>query len=167
MPLLLGPQPKKGRNWVIAPQPHKERNWIIARTEPKKEKVARKALRAKGFEVYLPKVKDRKRPKGQRVIYLFANYIFIYFTEHWTKISDVDFIVDLLRPNRPKTRDLTEDLKEDEIVYPFKLEDEFIEELKKPEKGGFVAIEDDALRMLIEALPRAVKISCKKKREPA
>ena len=55
-------------------------SWIVARTEPQRERTARRFLELRGFSVYLPYVRERHAKGGRRLERLrplFPSYAFV------------------------------------------------------------------------------------------
>ena len=107
--------------------------WLVARTKPHKEKEAKQALKAAGFEVYLPKLKlivgRRKRRKRYRnYLYLFPRYLFVRLTEKWELVLDCEWISAIIRCPGP-------------VADPATMKDIEIKKWKAREQGGFICLE--------------------------
>jgi transcriptional antiterminator RfaH len=60
--------------------------WACARLEPRREVVAQHFLRLAGYEVYLPRLRERRVSRGRRIIVtppLFLGYCFIVIQQQW------------------------------------------------------------------------------------
>jgi transcriptional antiterminator RfaH len=57
--------------------------WTVAQTESQRERVAADHLERSGFEVYLPRIKNRKK----KVEPLFPCYLFVRIELHWHTIN--------------------------------------------------------------------------------
>ena len=60
--------------------------WACARTESKRETVAKRFLELAGFEVYVPRVREkrvRRRRKIDVILPLFPTYAFIVIEQQW------------------------------------------------------------------------------------
>ena len=60
--------------------------WAATRVQPRRERVAQFFLEQAGFEVYLPKIRERRIRKGKRVetlLPLFPSYMFLRIELQW------------------------------------------------------------------------------------
>lgn len=85
--------------------------WLVARTKPHREYEAKQALKAAGFEVYLPKLKliigrkrrktlglsKRRKRKRRDYLYLFPKYLFVRLTENWKTVLKCKWISVIIR----------------------------------------------------------------------
>jgi transcriptional antiterminator RfaH len=94
--------------------------WTVAQTESQREAIAADQLTRRGFEVYAPKIKNRKRVEP-----LFPGYIFVRIAERWHAINSTIGVLRVLT---------TDD-------HPARLDDRIIAEIRLRESpSGFVRL---------------------------
>jgi transcriptional antiterminator RfaH len=71
--------------------------WAVAQTEPRREATAARYLGNVGFETYLPHIAEH-----ERIVPLFATYVFVKIIDHWVAIrSTIGVVRVLLAGDRP------------------------------------------------------------------
>ncbi len=104
---------------MITPQ----RAWYLVHTKPRQEVVAEENLQRQGYEVYLPRMKAKRRRAGRltKVVEpMFPRYLFIYLsdqTDNWSPIRSTLGVANLVRFS----------------LYPARVPDTLIDTLKASE----------------------------------
>jgi transcriptional antiterminator RfaH len=105
--------------------------WCVARLEPNREAVARHFLQAGGYEIYFPKVREKRlygRRRVERVSLLFPCYGFVSVTNGWHSARwTIGVAALIMRGDRPA-----------------EVADEVIEGLRLRERAGVVVLPDRA-----------------------
>ena len=101
--------------------PKKVSYWTVAQTESQRERVAADHLERGGFEVYLPRIKNRKK----KIEPLFPCYLFVRIIDRWHAINATVGILRVLTC----------------CDHPARVTDEIINELRARENPhGFVRL---------------------------
>jgi len=105
--------------------------WCVARLEPNREAVARHFLQAGGYEIYFPKVREKRlhgRRRVERVSLLFPRYGFVSITNGWHGARwTIGVAALIMRGDRPA-----------------EVADEVIENLRLRERAGVVVLPGQA-----------------------
>jgi transcriptional antiterminator RfaH len=80
--------------------------WACARVEPRRESVAQHFLKLAGYEVYLPRLRERRVSHGRRIIVtppLFPSYIFVEIRDGswWSARWCVGVVAVIMSGDRP------------------------------------------------------------------
>jgi len=101
--------------------------WCVARLEPNREAVARHFLQAGGYEIYFPKVREKRlhgRRRVERVSLLFPRYGFVSITNGWHGARwTIGVAALIMRGDRPA-----------------EVADAVIAEIRARERGGLVEL---------------------------
>jgi transcriptional antiterminator RfaH len=99
--------------------------WACAETESRRESFAETMLVNAGFQVYLPKILERRRVNSRKVpVPLFASYAFVLIIERWYDVRWCPGVVRLVMGGD----------------VPARVPDKVILELRGRERGGFVVM---------------------------
>jgi transcriptional antiterminator RfaH len=79
--------------------------WAVARLEPRSERVALHCLGVNGYEVYLPRLRERRISRGRKIEVrapLFPGYVFFVVEAQWHaarwSVGVLGLIMDGIRP---------------------------------------------------------------------
>jgi transcriptional antiterminator RfaH len=102
--------------------------WCAARLMPKREAVATKCLGLAGFEIYLPRLRERRVMRGGRRVDvtppLFPNYLFIWIEAQWSRARWAPGVASLLMAGDG----------------PARVPDSVISEIRSRERDGLVEL---------------------------
>jgi transcriptional antiterminator RfaH len=97
--------------------------WAVVQTESSREHVAAEQLVRCGFEVYLPRIRER-RGRIIRIAPLFPCYLFCRIVDRWHTIDTTIAVLHVLRFGE----------------HPSRLRDGVVEELQARERGGLIKL---------------------------
>jgi transcriptional antiterminator RfaH len=97
--------------------------WAVAQTESAREHVAAEHLARRGFEIYLPQIREH-RGRIVRIAPLFPSYLFVRIIDRWHVIDSTVAVIRVLRFGE----------------NPSRLKDGVIEELQMRERGGVIKL---------------------------
>jgi transcriptional antiterminator RfaH len=107
--------------------------WACARVEPKREAVAQHFLQLRGFESYVPRVRERRLRGGRHVVTLaplFPCYCFVAVENGWWDARWCVGVVGLIMNG----------------THPASVADRIIDEIRARERNGIVVLPERELR---------------------
>jgi transcriptional antiterminator RfaH len=101
--------------------------WACARLQPNRENLACHCLGLRGFEVYLPRLREVRRRAGRKIEVcppLFPGYLFIAVQLQWCSIRSTFGIASLIMNG----------------TTPARVPNDIIDEIRSRERGGLVEL---------------------------
>jgi transcriptional antiterminator RfaH len=101
--------------------------WAVARFHQQREHLAIECLRLNGFEVYVPRVKEKRLLRGRKVsvaVALFQGYGFVRIEQQFHVVRKTPGVIDLVM----------------NLERPAKVPDEEIDKLRARERHGVVVL---------------------------